>query len=263
MLLQALLLTASLTANHALVAQPAAPAAPAAVEPAKVAAAHGLDKIPAGTVFHGRLTVTFGGNTLLDDAEIWFTPDAATVRIETSGTVAVANGGGTFVSPPDAKLSMPRFQLYTWPYFAMAPFKIGDAGVKLAPMPPADGKARARMTFAPGTGDAPDDWYVLYVNAKQQLAAMAYIVTYGKTQAEAEKEPHAIVYGDFADVPGPDGRPTGVLVSTRFSFRHWSADTGVGDEEIGGATLAGLELIAPPAGAFDKPAGAKEVKAPR
>ena len=202
------------------------------------------------------------------------------MRIEVDGATAVADAGKTYVSPPDAKLPRPRFQLYTWPYFAMAPFKLDDAGVKLSPMEPAttenpyDGPyARAKMTFAAGTGDAPDDWYVLYVDTEKHdvpyrgstpphvLKAMAYIVTYGKTLEQAEAEPHAIVYGEFIDVPGPDGEPTGVRLSTSWSFRNWSPDKGM-EDAVGSATITGLELIAPPPGAFDKPADAREVAAP-
>ena len=245
------------------------PATRPAVDPAAVAQAQGRDKLPPDAVFHGKITVSFGPNKMLDGAELWFRPSGAVVRLEAGGATAVADGKTAWVSPADAKMAKPRFQLYTWPYFAMVPFKLDDSGVNLAPMPPAPmsgdkGKAmaRAKMTFAAGTGDAPDDWYVLYVDGQNRLKAMAYIVTYGTDTAEAEKEPHAIVYDDFRDVPGPDGRPTGVTVPTRWSFRHWSIDAGVGEQEIGSATLSGLELVAPPAGAFDVPPGAREVPAP-
>ena len=240
------------------------------VDPAAVAAAQGRSKIPAGTVFHGKLTVQFGDSKLLDDAEIWFKPSGAVVRLEAGDATAVADGKTAWISPPDAKLPRPRFQLYTWPYFAMAPFKLDDAGVKLEPMEPLAmtdpdrGEItlkRAKMTFTAGTGDAPDDWYVLYVEPDGRLGAMAYIVTYGKTKQQAEAEPHAILYGDVIDVPGPDGKPTGVRLSTSWSFRNWSPDKGMADS-VGSATIAGLELIAPPADLFDVPADAREVPAP-
>ena len=240
------------------------------VDPAAVAAAHGRSKIPPGTVFHGKLTVRFGDNNLLDAAEIWFKPSGAVVRLEADGATAVADGRTAWISPPDADMPMPRFQLYTWPYFAVAAFKLDDAGANLAPMPPAatgdagpQPMSRAKMTFDAGTGDAPDDWYVLYVDGQNRLEAMAYIVTYGKTKQQAEAEPHGIVYRDFADVPDADGKPTGVRMSASWSFRTWSPESGFGGDEIGTATLAGLELVPPPPGAFDVPAGAREVPAPQ
>ena len=239
------------------------------VDPAKVAEAHGRSKLPPGAVFHGRITVAFGPNKMLDGAEIWFKPSGAVVRIEANGATAVADGKTAWISPPDAKMPKPRFQLYTWPYFAMVPFKLDDAGASLAPMPPAamsgdagEAMARAKMTFSAGTGDSPDDWYVLYVDPQNRLKAMAYIVTYGTDAAKAQPQPHAIVYDDFTDVPGPDGKPTGVIVAARWSFRAWSPETGVGGDEAGSATLSGLELTMPPAGLFDVPAGAREVPAP-
>ena len=239
------------------------------VDPAKVAEAHGRSKLPANAVFHGKITVKFGDSKMLDDAEIWFKPSGAVVRIETDGATAIADGKTAWISPPDAKLPRPRFQLYTWPYFAVAAFKLDDAGVRLEPMGPATigqfssrRHDRAKMTFAPGTGDAPDDWYVLYVSDAGRLEAMAYIVTYGKTPQQAEAEPHGIVYDEFVDVPDADGKPTGVKMSARWSFRGWSPDAGFGEDEIGSATLGGLELVPPPPGAFDVPADAREVPAP-
>ena len=250
-------------------AQPAT--APAqAVDPARVAAAHGRQNLPAGAVFHGRITVEFGENKLLDDAEIWFEPSAAVVRIETGDATAVADGK----SRPSSARPMP-----TWPGRAFS-FTPGPT----SPWPPSSSTTRARgwsrcplprratgrpIMPAPsspsraGTGDAPDDWYVLYVNGEDRLTAMAYIVTYGKTKEQAEAEPHAIVYGDFADVPGPDGGPSGVIVSTRWTFRDWSADRGVHGDVRGTATLTNLRLEKPRPGLFDPPADAREVLVPR
>ena len=69
MLAQTLLILASLASL-----QDAPPATRPAVDPAAVAEAHGRSKIPADAVFHGRITVQFGENKLLDDAELWFKP---------------------------------------------------------------------------------------------------------------------------------------------------------------------------------------------
>ena len=98
----------------------------------------------------------------------------------------------------------------------MLPFKLDDAGTTLRPMDEAALDARddaamrrAKLTFGTGVGDSPDDWYILYLNDDDTLAAAAYTVTYGKTVAEAEADPHAIVYNNVVDVPDADGEADG------------------------------------------------------
>jgi hypothetical protein len=44
-----------------------------------------------------------------------------------------------------------------------------------------------KLTFKSGTGDAPDDWYVVYADKKTNLLETAYIVTLKAGKEEAEK----------------------------------------------------------------------------
>ena len=239
----------------------------AAPDPAAVAAAHGRDAVPAGHVFAGDITVNFGDRTLLDAARIHFHPHGGLVRIDTDAGTAVFDGQTAYVTGDDA-VPNARFQLLTWPYFAVAAYKLDDGGTNLEPMEPApvregeDPQTRGKLTFDAGVGDAPDDWYVLYVNDDDQLTAMAYIVTYGKTLEQAEAEPHAIVYDGFTDVPDADGEPTGAIIATNWTFYDWTEAEGVVGEPIGSVTIDNLQLIPAPAGAFDKPEGATEQEVP-
>lgn len=80
----------------------------------------------------------------------------------------------------------PRFWSLTPYYFVGLPFVIADPGVKLqvvdddpaaAGLPPAE---VVKVTYEAGTGDAPDDYYVLYFARDDgRLLACRYIVTYG------------------------------------------------------------------------------------
>ncbi len=89
---------------------------------------------------------------------------------------SLMEGGGAFPA---------RFWALTPYYFVAAPFVLGDPGVRLeivaddpadAGLPPAD---VLRLTFAPGTGDAPDDYYILYVAKDDgRLLALRYVVSW-------------------------------------------------------------------------------------
>ncbi|MEM7109103.1 MAG: hypothetical protein AAF519_12820 [Bacteroidota bacterium] len=76
-----------------------------------------------------------------------------------------------------------RFWALTPYYFAGMPFVFADDGVNLALEEDIayEGSKHhvIRVTFGKNVGDAPDDYYVLYLNAKTfRLAAIRYIVSY-------------------------------------------------------------------------------------
>ncbi len=76
-----------------------------------------------------------------------------------------------------------RFWSLTPIYFAGQPFILDGTGVNLAKLEPMIYKDtmydRVKVTFDPGTGDAPDDYYVLYMDAKtHRLKVIRYIVSY-------------------------------------------------------------------------------------
>ena len=255
------------TAAALLVLTPAVMAVSPAISPAEqVAAAHGRENVPADAVLRASITVEFGGNALLDAAELTFHPNGGLVRIETDDATAVFDGTTAHLSPPDAEMARPRFQLLTWPYFALMPFKLDDGGANLAEIDDAplreggEPMPRMRLTFGQGVGDSPDDWYVLYLDGSL-LKAASYIVTYGDVDPDAA-EPHAIVYDDIENVPGPDGRPTGVLISRSWTFHNWSEDEGITGEPIGRATLEDLRFVERESGMFEAPADAREVEVP-
>lgn len=174
----------------------------------------------------------------------------------TGGPVAGFDGKDAWVLPADAPPQNARFMLPTWWYFLAAPFKLADPGTRLVPgderQLAGETYSSARLTFAPGTGDSPDDWYVLYAEpASGRLKAMAYIVTFGGVSpAKAEQEPHVIVYDRFETVDG-------VTLSTSWSFFNWNEAQGVTGEPIGKVTIRGLRFVEPPADAFTRPAGAR------
>ena len=221
---------------------------------------HGGEAWESKDVLTADLYVEFGGNVRIDG------PMA--MRIDTSGiwmepkdgVKAVWTGDAAWVSPDVDDFERARFHLLTWPYFLAAPFKIDDPGtnVDVLGTKPLQGESKltAKLTFDSGVGDAPDDWYVLYMDqASGRLDAMSYIVTYTKSAEEAEESPHAIVYGGYETVDG-------VALSTEWTFYKWSEEEGVYGDPIGNARLTNVGFRAEQPGEFAQPAGAEEDKLP-
>jgi len=93
----------------------------------------------------------------------------------------------------------------------------------------------AKLTFEKGTGDAPDDWYIVYKNPKTNvLEGAAYIVSFGKGVEEAEKEPHAIKFNDFTIVEG-------IPLATNWTFHLWTDVDGYGGQ-IGEVKLKNIKF---------------------
>lgn len=176
------------------------------------------------------------------------------------GTVLIYDGTKAWVSPASSTIEAARFHLLTWPYFLAAPMKTGDPGTHLELRGLKVLKRRmcknAKLTFNPGVGDSPDDWYLLYANSRNGLLyGMVYIVTYGISFVEAEKNPHAIIYDNYQQIDG-------ISLSNSWSFYEWDRIMGVGKSPIGRARLTDLEFITPEAKAFIHPPDAREDKLP-
>ena len=76
-----------------------------------------------------------------------------------------------------------RFWALTPYYFSAIPFVLDGAGVNLELLPQTTYKGQlndvVKVTFAESTGDAPDDYYILYFSAEShKLTVIRYIVSY-------------------------------------------------------------------------------------
>ena len=105
----------------------------------------------------------------------------------------------------------PRFLALLNYYFVNLPWLTQDPGVKLGE--PGIGSlandsteyVTVMMTFEPGTGDTPDDYYRLYIDpATKRLKACAYVVTYQSILPGglASSPEHVLVYDETASVGG-------------------------------------------------------------
>jgi hypothetical protein len=104
----------------------------------------------------------------------------------------------------------PRFYMWTPFYFFGMPFVFADPGVKQESLGRKTFQGKeydvVKITYAAGTGDSPDDFYIAYVDAGSgRLKLAVYVVTYPslrKGKPLEELEQHAIVFEEWQEVDG-------------------------------------------------------------
>jgi hypothetical protein len=186
------------------------------------------------------LDLTFGSRN--SKMKIFTTPTSSSIRMDKNdGPSSVMINGALYTDGDSSLWEKERFAIYTYQYFFMAPYKFSDEGTIWTRLPDMDieGKRtnRAKLTFEPGTGDAPDDWYMVHSDPESHLVNyIGYIVTAGGMSVdEAEKNAHAIKYSDYkmvAEVP----------IAFKWEFFNYSKDSGLGDK-IGEAILKNVEMM--------------------
>lgn len=133
-----------------------------------------------------------------DGAQAWFFPDTADVGVN------------------------PRFWSTTPFYFVGLPFVLADEGVILEEMEPTEYKGVTyellRASYEDGVGDAPDDFYVIYIHPKtRKMGALRYIVSYPGFFPDGGHLPEK-----FMEILGHE-KVNGMTVPTGFNT-HWFKD---------------------------------------
>ncbi len=152
----------------------------------------------------------------------------------------------------------PRFYIGTPFYFFAMPFVFADPGSKQESLGTRTFRGKdydaLKITFAKGTGDTPDDYYIAYLDPQtKQLKLAIYVVTYPtmrQGKALEKIEPHVIVFDEWQTVDG-------LLVPKKAQFYKWTGS------DLEGSVLGALEYTnvhflsaAPNPSKFDKPADA-------
>lgn len=204
------------------------------------------------------INIIFGGKEHLD-GKITMLTNSTKIRIDKKDeTKLIYNGEKVFLCPEDATAGGARFDMFTWTYFFGLPYKLNDPGTQwdLKNDLPLDGVDHhtAKLTFKPGTGDAPKDWYVIYTDTeKNTLKAAAYIVTFGSGDdiSKAEEDPHAIQYKNFEMVEG-------IPFATYWEFYGWQEDKGM-TQKLGEATITDITFLEDEGAIFETPDNSKEI----
>jgi hypothetical protein len=165
---------------------------------------------------------------------------------------------------PDAKALgklPPRFYLRTPFYFFAMPFVFADAGAIATPADPQtfDGRSydTVKVTYKPGTGDSPKDYYILYIDSDtKRLKLVRYVVTYfaereGKPMENLEE--HAIVFDAVQ-------RAGDLWVPKETSFYKWE-DGKLGTEKLGSISYSNVKFSSerPDPNQFKQPSDAVPV----
>ncbi len=153
---------------------------------------------------------------------------------------------GKYQYSPKIDSANARFDIFTYSYFFMLPYKLNDSGTKWENFPNNDLKDNKsyvanKLSFEKNIGDAPDDWYIVYKNAKTNiLEAAAYIVTYGGGDPiKAAQKPHMIQYGNYTNFDE-------IPLATKWKFSKWSSENGVDKNPMGEATLSNIKFSSKP-----------------
>lgn len=225
------------------------------VEP--ISKAHYKDAFMQEEAIRFDIDLNFGGQDRLDGRVTMLT-GGGKIRIDkTDGSYMVFDGKNVYMSPEDAKTDGARFAMFTWPYFFAFPYKLQDPGTIIEPLENLELSGQTReafkLSFEAGTGDSPDDWYVGYLNPDHTIHAAGYIVTFGKTQEEAEKAPHAIVYTNYSKI-------NKIPFAKNWTFYNWSKANGLQGEPLGTAVLSNIKFIDPDKDFFKKPDAAQLIE---
>lgn len=117
------------------------------------------------------------------------------------------DGERAWIAPgPSAFPSPARFWALTPYYFVGMPFVCADPGTSYELLEPAelDGETHrlVKITYDEGTGDSPDDYYILYIHPESyELAALRYVVAYPGFFPEGGHTPEKLMrYTDYRRV---------------------------------------------------------------
>ena len=222
--------------------------------------AHQVEQILENDAIAFDLKLTFGGKERFNGT-ITSRTDSGKIKMKRKSDDAelLFDGEKYFISPDTAEWRGARSSIFTLQYFFMAPFKLNDPGTKweltgekqIGGLPHETGK----LSFEVGTGDAPDDWYLIYQNPKDKtVAGMAYIVTGGgASQEEAEKSAHAIYYRDYQELRN------GISISSNWDFYNWNEEEGFTGDPIGTAAISNVRLLKEEGDVFKLSKGVKEI----
>lgn len=225
---------------------------------ASIEQAHNKATFRAQDAVSFNIAIQFGGNERLN-GKMTLKTDSSQGLIELNDENKIyVDNDQVFVSPELAENKGLRFDAYTWSYFFLFPHKLGDEGTQWSQAQDMEWNNTKyntkKLSFKAGSGDTPDDWYVVYKDKNNnQLTAASYIVTFGKSKDKAEADPHAISYSDYVVVDE-------VPFAKDWKFWGWNEKDGFGKDQIGAAQLNDFKFLDTDSATFKAPANYVEIK---
>lgn len=186
------------------------------------------------------IDIEFGGKQYMSGT-ITQEPGGGKIKIEKKdGSLIIFDGTNVYGTNITEKAhSGARFDIFTWAYFFGLPYKLNDEGTLWSNFEDnnwgGENLKTGKLAFTSTTGDAPDDWYIVYVNKESNiLKGAAYIVSFGKGKEKAEKEPHAIKYSKYKTIEE-------IPFASHWTFHMWNKKEGY-KEQIGEVKLSNIKF---------------------
>ncbi len=144
------------------------------------------------------------------------------------------NGEEAWITPNAAAFpSTARFWTLTPFYFTGMPFVAADPGTQYEQLEDAtlDGVEHhlVRLTYEAGTGDSPEDYYILYLHPEtHRLSALRYVVAYPGFFPEGGHTPEKLMR--YADLQAVSFGNSALQFATHLNTSAWDSEAGeVGD----------------------------------
>ncbi|EIA08562.1 DUF6503 family protein [Flavobacterium frigoris] len=206
----------------------------------KIEKTHQKEKFATKQAIQYDLKLEFGGKERIDAKFTILTNSTEGVIEYKNGAKIIFDKDKVFYSPTIPSEETVRFDAFTWGYFFLFPYKLSDPGTIWNTYDNKEANHEEylteKLTFKSGTGEAPDDWYVVYADKKTNLIEKAaYIVTANGTKEEAEKNPHAIQYLEYKEIDG-------IPIATKWVFWEWKEGEGL-TNNIGNASLTNIKFV--------------------
>lgn len=201
----------------------------------KIETAHKKNKFLTNQTVCLNIEISFGEKS--SKFKLLTTPNSSAIKIEKLNGITSIYKDGAFHTNADSTMwEKELFNLFTYHYFFMVPYKLSDQGTNWQKLPnilsTGANTNSAQLTFNSDIGASPNDWYIIHYDTNTDIIRyMGYIITEGKKSVvEAEKDAHAIKYENYQDVDG-------IPISHQWKFYNYSKENGLGNNLFGEAKL--------------------------
>jgi hypothetical protein len=206
----------------------------------KTEKAHQKEKFVTKQAIQYDFKLEFGGKERMDAQFTILTNSTEGVIEFKDGAKIIFDKNKVYYSATIPSEETVRFDAFTWEYFFLFPYKLSDPGTIWNTYDNKEANQEEylteKLTFKSGTGEAPDDWYVVYADKKTNLIEKAaYIVSINGGKEAAEKNPHAIQYLEYKDVDG-------IPLATKWLFWEWKEGEGL-TKNIGNASITNIKFV--------------------
>lgn len=206
-----------------------------------ISGAHGLSGVPKQTALKGTLVLAMES---LPTVEAGFTIDLATGHIRlvmSDQSIIIFDGQHAYVWPGSAPYKNTRATCLAYASLVGLPFRLRDSGAHVTDRGVqalgSASYAAADVTFSSGTPGTPDDWYIVFANAKShRVEAVAFSLALSQSADELRPSSRAVTFYDFQPADN-------LIVPREWRFWRYHKTEGLYSRPIGSARLRDLSVV--------------------